>query len=88
MDYWNQPRLKDLFKKEEVVVVKKEYRRMYKIRWKNLFRNLYNFLAFWKVKHKRLPVNTIVHNQTDNEIALLKQHTISAGVDCKNNMEA
>jgi hypothetical protein len=81
------PTLKDLFNKEEVVVVKREYRRMYRINWAIFFSNLYKFIAFWKPKNKRYLYNTIVSSQTEDEVALLKNSNIEAAVVGKNNME-
>jgi len=87
MDKWNRPTIEDLFKKEEVVVIKREKRRMYKISWRIFFRNIIKLFAFWKPGFKRLPNNTIVKNQSEDEIALLRKHNIEAGVDGRNNME-
>lgn len=87
MSYWNRPTLNDLFKKEEVVVVKREYRRMYKINWRMFFSNLYKFIAFWRPKNKRYLNNTIVSTQTDEEVAIMKNNHIEVGVTSRNNME-
>ena len=94
MDNWSRPTLEDFFKKEDVVVIKREKRRMYKINWKIFFRNIIKLFAFWKPGFKRLLNNTIVKNQTEDEIAIFTKHNIElltkdnieSGLDGRNNM--
>lgn len=51
---YKQPTLKDYFReKQEVVVVKREYRRKYKINWKRFLQNAFNIFAFWRPPKKR-----------------------------------
>lgn len=78
MTYNNRPTLKNLFEMEEVVTVKKSYRRKYKINWKQFFINVGNLIAFWKPKQKRNYYRTIIVPATPKDvIAEVAQQTVN-----------
>lgn len=69
---YKQPTLKDYFRdKQEVIVVKREYRKMYKINWKRFFKNVYKMIAFWKPAPRRFMFSSIERNlDTENEFII------------------
>ena len=90
MDQWNRPTLRDFLKKEEVIVIKKEQRRMYRINWKTFFKNLYDLVAFWKPKSKRLRYrrSAILSSEVDkNELGTLRMPVINESTSGRNNMQ-
>ena len=90
MDQWNRPTFSDLLKKEEVVVIKKEYRRMYKVNWKTFFKNLYDLLAFWKPRNQRTRYRRSVILAAEvnkDELAAIREPVIAESLSGRNNME-
>lgn len=90
MDQWNRPTLRDLFKKEEIVVVRREQRRIYKLNWKVFFRNLYNLIAFWKPENKRLHYrrSVVLSAETKkDEIGAIREPVIKDSICGHNNMQ-
>jgi hypothetical protein len=78
---FERPSLKDLFKKEEVVVVKKEYRRKYRVNWRQFFINLTNLFAFWKKPiNRRYAPSVIEKNIHKDHIAEMHDNLIDCAV--------
>lgn len=78
---------KDLLKKEEVVIVKKEYRSLYKLNWRVFFRNLYTMIAFWKPKKYQYYQSAIIVNQAEDEIAIMRENNIKSGLEGRNTLQ-
>ncbi len=84
---FKRPTFKNLFDKEEIVVVKRGYRNLYRLNWRRLFTNMYNLIAFWKPKRSRVILNTITPIQIDDEIALIKPQVVDYSVNGPNKLQ-
>lgn len=74
---YKQPTLRDYFRdKQEVVVVRREYRKMYKINWRRFFKNVYKMIAFWKPAPRRFMLPSIERNLYQEDEFLIRKEVI------------